>query len=129
VTESTHPEQPTASLPKRVEKPWGYEIIWAHASAYVGKLLHINAGHRLSYQYHEVKEETIYVLSGRLRLHWAEGDAEPHVVDLEPGSVFHIRPGLRHRFEAPEDVELLEASTPELNDVVRLNDEYGRVGS
>lgn len=129
MTEATASPNPVAGLPRRVEKPWGYEIIWAHAGAYVGKLLHINAGHRLSYQYHQVKEETIYVLSGRLRLHWAEGEGPAQIVDLEPGSVFHITPGLRHRFEAPEDVELLEASTPELDDVVRLDDEYGRAGT
>lgn len=116
-------------LPRRVEKPWGFEIIWAHTDRYVGKILHINAGHRLSYQFHREKEETIYVLSGSLRLHFALGDEEPQVRDLEQGSVFHVKPGTRHRFEAVEEVELLEASTPELDDVVRLEDAYGRAGA
>ena len=117
------------TTPQRVEKPWGYELIWAKTDRYVGKLLHIDAGHALSYQFHEIKEETIYVLSGVLHLHVAEGDEDPRVVELAPGEVFHIRPGLRHRFEAPEAVELLEASTPELDDVVRLEDRYGRAGA
>ena len=112
--------------PQRVEKPWGYELIWAKTDRYVGKLLHIEAGHALSYQFHRVKEETIYVLSGSLSLHVAEGDESPRVLVLGPGEVFHILPGLRHRFEAVETVELLEASTPELDDVVRLEDRYGR---
>jgi len=114
------------TTPERVEKPWGYELIWAKTDRYVGKLLHIEAGQALSYQFHRVKEETIYVLSGTLLLHVAEGDAAPSVLKLGPGEVFHILPGLRHRFEAEETVELLEASTPELDDVVRLEDRYGR---
>ena len=114
--------------PERVEKPWGYELIWAKTDRYVGKILHIDAGHALSFQYHEVKEETIYVLSGVLHLHVAEGDEEPRVLELSRGEVFHITPGLRHRFEAREPVELLETSTPELDDVVRLDDRYGRAG-
>jgi len=114
--------------PRRVEKPWGYELIWAEATRYVGKLLHINAGEALSYQYHEVKEETIYVLNGTLTLHVSEDDGPPREISLGPGESFHITPGLRHRFEAKEEVELLEASTPELDDVVRLEDRYGRAG-
>ncbi len=112
----------------RVEKPWGYELIWAHAAGYVGKVLHINAGEALSYQFHRVKEETIYVLSGTLTLYVAEGDDQPRKLCLSPGEAFHIYPGLRHRFEAEVDVDLLEASTPELEDVVRLEDRYGRSG-
>ena len=80
--------------PQRVEKPWGYELIWAKTDRYVGKLLHIDAGHALSYQFHRVKEETIYVLSGSLSLHVAEGDEPPQVLVLGPGEVFHILPGL-----------------------------------
>lgn len=114
--------------PRKVDKPWGYELIWAETGRYVGKILHINAGEALSYQYHEVKEETIYVLSGKLVLHVAEADGPKRTLELEPGSCFHITPGLRHRFEAPVDVDLLEASTPELDDVVRLEDRYGRTG-
>ena len=112
----------------KVDKPWGYELIWAKTDRYVGKLLHINAGQALSFQYHGVKEETIYVLKGTLCLHVAVGDAEPELRELAEGEVFHITPGLRHRFEAREDVELFEVSTPELDDVVRLDDRYGRTG-
>ena len=114
--------------PERVDKPWGYELIWAKTDRYVGKILHIDAGQALSFQYHEVKEETIYVLSGVLYLHVAEGDEPPRVLELGRGEVFHITPGLRHRFEARETVELLETSTPVLDDVVRLDDRYGRAG-
>jgi len=116
-------------LPVRVEKPWGYELIWARTDDYVGKILHINAGHALSYQYHRRKEETIYVLRGTLTLHISESDAPPRVLELTTGQSFHIAPGLRHRFEARADVDLLEASTCELDDVVRLEDRYGRAGS
>ena len=118
-----------AEQPKRVEKPWGYELIWARTDRYVGKILHIEAGHALSYQFHRVKEETIYVLRGKLTLHVSEDDSPPRVLVLGEGDVFHITPGLRHRFEAKEVVDLLETSTPELDDVVRLEDRYGRAGS
>ncbi len=113
---------------EKVEKPWGYELIWARSDRYVGKILRINAGQALSYQYHRQKEETIYVLEGKLTLHYASGDESPTVVRLEPGEVFHIAPGLRHRFEAEQEVTLLETSTTELDDVVRLEDRYGRGG-
>jgi mannose-6-phosphate isomerase-like protein (cupin superfamily) len=112
----------------RVDKPWGYELIWAKTERYVGKILHIDAGHALSYQYHRKKEETIFVLKGALVLHVSQDETEPRVVMLGEGEVFHIPPGLRHRFEAKEDVDLLETSTPELDDVVRLEDRYGRAG-
>jgi len=115
--------------PERVDKPWGYELIWAKTDRYVGKILHIDAGHALSYQYHRVKEETIYVMGGTLTLHVADDDSgEPRVVEMATGDVFHITPGLRHRFEAKEAVDLLETSTSELDDVVRLEDRYGRAG-
>ncbi len=117
-----------ARSPRRVDKPWGYELIWAECDRYAGKLLHIDGGQALSYQYHEVKEETIYVLSGTLRLFCAEGDETPELLELGPGEAFHVKPGLRHRFEAGETVELLEVSSPELDDVVRLEDRYGRAG-
>ncbi|RMF23281.1 MAG: cupin domain-containing protein [Deltaproteobacteria bacterium] len=111
---------------KRVDKPWGYELIWAHTDRYVGKILHIEAGQALSYQYHRKKEETIYVLRGELILHYAAGGEDPQTLRLGEGEVFHIAPGLRHRFEAAAPVDLLETSTPELDDVVRLEDRYGR---
>jgi mannose-6-phosphate isomerase len=119
---------PTTNV-TRVEKPWGYELIWARTGRYVGKILHINAGAALSYQYHRVKEETIHVLSGALTLHVSDDDAPPRVIELRQGESFHITPGLRHRFEAKAAVDLLEASTPELDDVVRLEDRYGRAGT
>jgi mannose-6-phosphate isomerase-like protein (cupin superfamily) len=113
--------------PVRVDKPWGHELIWARTGRYVGKLLHVREGHALSLQYHLKKDETIYVLSGQLRFqHCAEGEELREVV-LEPGQSFHIQPGTRHRMLAVTDCDLLEASTPELDDVVRLEDRYGRV--
>lgn len=111
-----------------MEKPWGYEIIWAHTGRYTGKILHIHAGQALSYQFHRVKEETVYVLSGTLRLHWSADDSPARVEQFGPGGIFHVRPGLRHRFEAVDEVEVLEVSTPEIEDVVRIEDRYGRAG-
>ena len=114
---------------RTVEKPWGHELIWAHTSRYVGKILHIKRGESLSLQYHQVKDETIMVLSGKLRFeHYAEGEAPRHT-DLEPRVPFHITPGLRHRMIALEDTDVVEVSTPELDDVVRLEDRYGRKGT
>ncbi len=114
---------------RRVEKPWGHELIWAHTDRYVGKVLVIEAGQQLSLQYHEVKDESIYVLSGRLRLE-LEDDAGTIVTEeLGPGAHRRIRTGRRHRFGAIERTELLEVSTPELDDVVRLEDDYGREGT
>ena len=110
----------------RVDKPWGHELIWARTDRYVGKILHIRAGEALSLQYHEAKDETIMVLSGRMQLvYFAEGEP-PKSRDLAPREPFHITPGLRHRMIAIEDTDVLEVSTPELDDVVRLEDRYGR---
>ena len=106
----------------RIEKPWGYEFIWAKTDKYVGKILHINAGHKLSLQYHEVKDETIMVKSGKLDFHY-----DGHHFTLHEGESFHIKPGKIHRMSANDhDVEVIEVSTPELDDVVRLSDAYGR---
>lgn len=114
--------------PTRVEKPWGYELIWAHTDRYVGKMLHIHKGESLSYQYHRVKDETIYLLHGAMELEIGdEGGRESH--RLEPGACFRIAPETRHRMTALEDCDVLEVSTPELDDLVRLEDRYGRVGS
>lgn len=110
-----------------VNKPWGYELIWALTEHYVGKILHVRAGEALSLQYHRVKDETIMVLTGRLLFEFFAEDAEPSSHELGPGEPFHITPGLRHRMTALEDTDVLEVSTPELNDVVRLEDRYGRV--
>ena len=112
---------------KRVEKPWGYELIWAHTDRYVGKVLHIEKGHELSYQYHERKEETIYLHSGRMRLVVEDGNGRRETV-LMPGDAFHIPPLMRHRMIAEEPCDVFEVSTPELEDVVRLEDRYGRTG-
>ena len=115
-----------SDLPYRVEKPWGYELIWARTDRYVGKILHIEPGHVLSLQYHNKKDESIYVLSGEIILRLKQGDT---LIErrMTPGSAFHIQPTLVHQFEAVTASDLLEASTPELDDVVRLQDRYGRV--
>ncbi|MGD2154102.1 MAG: cupin domain-containing protein [Gemmatimonadales bacterium] len=110
----------------RVEKPWGHELIWAHTDRYVGKILHINAGECLSLQYHERKDETIHVLRGRIAFLVGRVDEDLRRQELEEGMSFRIQPGTRHRMEAITDCDLLEASTPELDDVVRLEDRYGR---
>jgi mannose-6-phosphate isomerase len=112
----------------RVEKPWGYEIIWAHTDRYVGKILHINAGHALSVQYHETKDETVYLLSGELIYRVWEND-RPTDVGLKVGQAFRITPHTIHQMEAVTDCDVLEASTPHLDDVVRLQDRYGREGT
>jgi mannose-6-phosphate isomerase len=110
----------------KVNKPWGYEIIWAHTDRYVGKILHINHGESLSYQFHRVKDETIRLLSGVLEMD-IETNGERQKVRLAPGEGLHIVPGMKHRMTAVEDCDVLEVSTPELDDVVRLEDRYGRV--
>ena len=111
----------------RVEKPWGYELHWAKTDRYVGKLIHVNAGHALSLQYHNVKDETIYLHAGRLLFEIQEG---PNRIEREmrPGERVHITPKTIHRMTAIEDSDIFEVSTPELNDVVRLKDNYGREG-
>ena len=112
---------------RRVQKPWGYELIWAEGPRYVGKILHIEQGQQLSYQYHRQKDETICLLGGVLELQVASADGPRETLRLQPGQSFHIPPGLRHRMTAIETCDVLEASTPELDDVVRLEDRYGRV--
>jgi len=113
---------------RRVVKPWGYELIWAERERYAGKILHIERGQQLSYQYHRHKEETIYLLTGILDLEVAApSDGERQTIRLTPGQSFHITPLLRHRMTAVETCDVLEVSTPELDDVVRLEDRYGRV--
>jgi mannose-6-phosphate isomerase-like protein (cupin superfamily) len=114
---------------RRVPKPWGYELIWAHTDRYVGKILHIERTHALSYQYHERKDETIYLLSGVLALEVATPDGPRQTIRLEPGQSFHIPAGLRHRMTAIESCDVLEASTADLDDVVRLEDRYGRAST
>ena len=114
---------------RRVEKPWGHEIIWAHTDRYCGKILHIKAGEQLSVQYHERKDETIYLLSGELR-YWVKlGDEPIQDVHLQVGDAFRVTPGTVHFMEAVTDCDVLEASTPELDDIVRIKDRYGREGT
>ena len=113
---------------KTVPKPWGHETIWAHTDAYVGKILHITAGNALSIQYHNVKDETVYLLSGELIYRVWDGDT-PQTVDLKIGEAYRITPGTIHQMEAVTDCDVLEVSTPHLDDVVRLKDRYGREGT
>jgi mannose-6-phosphate isomerase len=112
--------------PRRVEKPWGYELIWAETDLYVGKLLHIDAGHALSVQYHERKDETLHLLSGEVQLYAGPSADAMELVDMRVGHSFRVRPGTVHRMVAVTDVDMLEASTADLDDVVRLEDRYGR---
>lgn len=114
---------------RRVDKPWGHELIWAHTDRFVGKILVIEAGSRLSLQRHLVKDESILVQSGRLRLTLEDETGELIVVELGAGEHRHVPTGRIHRYEAIERTELLEVSTPELDDVVRLEDDYGREGT
>ena len=111
---------------RRVEKPWGFELIWADTDRYAGKLIVVETGKRLSLQLHRIKDETIYVAAGKLRLHLENDDGEIVTREMGPGDHSHIPVGRRHRFEAIERVEILEVSTPELDDVVRFEDDYGR---
>ncbi len=111
-----------------VPKPWGHETIWAHSDRYVGKILHINAGHALSVQYHNRKDETVHLLSGELIYRVKLGDKLEDVV-LTQGQSFRITAGTVHQMEAVTDCDVLEASTSELDDVVRLEDRYGREGT
>ena len=109
----------------RVEKPWGYELHWAKTDRYVGKLIHVNAGHALSLQYHNLKDETIYLQSGKLLFEIQENGALTKR-EMRPGERVHITAKTVHRMTAIEDSDIFEVSTPELQDVVRLEDRYGR---
>ncbi|NIR45103.1 MAG: cupin domain-containing protein [Gemmatimonadetes bacterium] len=111
---------------EKVEKPWGYELIWAHTDRYVGKILHIDAGESLSLQYHERKDETIHVLRGKMTFLVGADEGSLEEVELAEGMSFRVTPGTRHRMVAITDCDLLEVSTPELDDVVRIEDRYGR---
>ncbi len=113
---------------RRVPKPWGHELVFAETERYAGKILHIDPGHRLSLQYHERKDETLYVLSGEVYLS-VEVEGVMRELKLQPGESFRIRPGVRHRLRAEVVCELVEVSSPELSDVVRLEDAYGRAGT
>ncbi len=116
-------------LPLRVTKPWGFELWYAQTGSYAGKILNVNRGHRLSLQYHERKDESCYLLSGRVLLVQGPTPEELREYELEPGAVWRNTPGQVHTIEALEDSEVLEVSTPELDDVVRISDQYGRAGT
>ena len=109
----------------RVEKPWGHEVHWAKTDRYGGKIIHVNAGHSLSLQYHEQKDETILLWSGKIALDVEEAGRLVRR-EMVPGDRFHITPGTVHRMTAIDDSEIIEVSTPELDDVIRLKDNYGR---
>ena len=113
--------------PRTVEKPWGHELIWALSDDYCGKVLFVKAGHSLSLQFHRVKDESWYVQSGRAELQLgAPGDPILNTEVVGPGACFHFPPGTVHRVKALEDTTILEVSTPQLDDIVRLEDDYGR---
>jgi quercetin dioxygenase-like cupin family protein len=113
---------------RRVAKPWGHELVWAETAAYVGKILHIAAGQRLSRQYHRRKDETFLVQSGEMDLEIGDG-TERRTLRMRPLDTFHCAPGTIHRMIAVTDVDVIEVSTAELDDVVRLEDAYGREGT
>jgi mannose-6-phosphate isomerase len=121
--DSTAPHPPV----RRVEKPWGYEIWFAVTERYAGKIIHIGAGHELSLQFHRQKDESIYVLAGAMELELEDEAGELQTHQLRPGDCQHIPVGRRHRMRALVDTDICEVSTPELDDVVRLEDRYGRV--
>jgi len=115
--------------PRKVEKPWGWELVWAETDAYVGKLLFVRAGESLSLQYHETKDESWLVQEGRARLELGDVGGELEVIEMAPGDAFHFRPRTVHRVAALEDTLVIEVSTTQLDDVVRLEDRYGREGT
>lgn len=122
------PPNPLEKVPvRRVDKPWGHELIFAHTDRYAGKLLVIKAGHRLSRQYHQRKDEAFFVQSGRAQVELETPDGKKATVILEPGDALRLTPGIRHLTMAIIDTVIFEVSTPELDDVVRLSDDYGRI--
>jgi mannose-6-phosphate isomerase len=119
-----------ASEPKKIEKPWGHELIFAHTDGYAGKLLFVKAGESLSLQFHNVKDESWYVLEGRAQLELGEPGERMLVNEVVGrGAAFRLQPGTVHRVNAIEDTTIIEVSTPELDDVIRLEDRYGREGT
>ena len=115
--------------PRRVEKPWGWELVWAETEDYVGKLLFVKTGESLSLQYHEVKDESWLVREGRATLELGRVGEELVPLEITPGDAFRFEPGTVHRVTALEDLLVIEVSTPHLDDVVRLEDRYGREGT
>jgi len=129
MSDATAPAAVQAAGSGRVDKPWGYELRWAITERYLGKLIHINRGQSLSLQYHVQKDETIYVAAGLLDLVLEDGSGRLVTHRMAPGTSARVRPGRRHRFVAVEDTDLFEVSSPEIDDVVRLEDAYGRAGT
>ena len=117
------------TTPRKVEKPWGWELVWAEAEDYVGKLLFVRAGESLSLQYHEVKDESWLVQEGRAKLELGEVDGGLETFEIVPGDAYRFRPETVHRVTAIEDTLVIEVSTNHLTDVVRLEDRYGREGT
>ena len=115
-------------LPRRTEKPWGYELLFALTPQYAGKLIFVSKGHRLSLQYHSKKDETMLIQQGRALLEVSDETGDLKAVELNAGDSIHLRPMTKHRLKALEDTLLFEVSTPELDDVTRLADDYGRAG-
>jgi len=113
---------------ERVEKPWGYELIWAKTEKYAAKILHIEKGRRLSYQYHQKKDEAMFVISGKLLVELEREGGEKTLSHLNSGECLHLPALTRHRLTALETSDIFEVSTPELDDVVRLEDDHGRIG-
>ena len=118
-----------SATPRKVDKPWGWELVWAEADDYVGKLLFVRAGESLSLQYHEVKDESWLVQEGRATLELGDVGGELETFEIAEGDAFRFRPRTVHRVTAVEDTLVIEVSTPQLADVVRLVDGYGRVGT
>jgi len=116
-------------LPRKTEKPWGYELLFALTPQYAGKVLFVKKGHRLSLQYHNEKDETLYIQEGKALLEIEDENGNMVKTEASPGIAFRLPPKKKHRFQAIEDTTFLEVSTPELDDVVRLNDDYGRSGT
>ncbi len=126
---STDSGRPHRAEDTRVDKPWGYEIRWAVTDRYLGKILHINRGEALSLQYHERKDECLYVFKGVLQLELGDDGGELEAYEMVPGDTVRIQPGRRHRMTAIQDCDVFEVSTAEIEDVVRLEDRYGRAGT
>lgn len=120
---------PHETTPRKVDKPWGWELVWAEAEDYVGKLLFVRAGESLSLQYHELKDESWLVREGRAKLELGEVGGELQTIEIAPGDTFRFRPRTVHRLSALEDTLVVEVSTPQVDDVVRLEDVYGRAGT
>jgi len=115
-----------SKLPRKTEKPWGYELLFAHTSKYAGKVIFVKKGHRLSLQYHEKKDETLYIYEGKALLDIEGSDGRMVSKVVQPGECIVVPSFTKHRLKAIEDTTFLEASTPELDDVVRVEDDYGR---